>query len=580
MPTIQNRRATAAQWTAANPVLAAGEIGFELDTNAIKVGDGLTPWKTLPYLSDESLKTLVESGRLSEAALNDAYALRWKPNEPVVVGAVRTSPGGELVRASEAHTAGATFDPTKWVPVVPLAGDPTPLLDTLAAKADFAGAGRLSLAVVSDSTANAPDEWLRLWMRRYWADAAFPSNVRGEYNAWNATANEWEQTVDQEGVDQTDDGIAVEDTFTRTGALRNSMSDSGDVWWFGSSGGAWASDGSSASASGAASVGLPVGSTVQTVRLDLLVTTLAPAVDQVMRVWLCANEIGTSGVWLNFTVSTAGVWSCSNFKRLNDVVGIGGISATDIGVTDNAAAPQEVGIDASVAEDGTVTITATGPTGTTKTITATLTPAESANLKSEFMLTSTVATDRHQIDYIKVTRPTRQPDGDALIVWNGAIAGARLSTFSSVKRDDMFSGKRCDALVVSIGHNHGVQRPDDFTDELESFVTAFQSEHPECKQVMVCSQNPEYEPQTQGFIDFHRRRQAAVKAVARRKGWDYLPVFEWFASRPNRGREYVQSDGIHPTNPPYGVTTGAFGSVLWADRTQAMVRARRQVGRG
>lgn len=74
MPTIQNRRATAAQWTAANPVLAAGEIGFELDTNRLKVGDGLTPWSTLSYLTDESLSDLIESGRLSEAALNDTYA--------------------------------------------------------------------------------------------------------------------------------------------------------------------------------------------------------------------------------------------------------------------------------------------------------------------------------------------------------------------------------------------------------------------------------------------------------------------------------------------------------------------------
>lgn len=76
MPTIQNRRATAAQWTAANPVLAAGEIGFELDTNAIKIGDGLTRWKTLSYLTDESLTELVKSGRLSEAVLNDTYALK------------------------------------------------------------------------------------------------------------------------------------------------------------------------------------------------------------------------------------------------------------------------------------------------------------------------------------------------------------------------------------------------------------------------------------------------------------------------------------------------------------------------
>lgn len=50
MPTIQNRRATAAQWTAANSVLAAGEIGFELDTNKVKVGDGLKAWGALEYL--------------------------------------------------------------------------------------------------------------------------------------------------------------------------------------------------------------------------------------------------------------------------------------------------------------------------------------------------------------------------------------------------------------------------------------------------------------------------------------------------------------------------------------------------
>ena len=73
MPTIQNRRATAAQWTAANPVLAAGEIGFELDTNSVKIGDGLTPWETLSYLSDESLSELIETGRLSESVLNGTY---------------------------------------------------------------------------------------------------------------------------------------------------------------------------------------------------------------------------------------------------------------------------------------------------------------------------------------------------------------------------------------------------------------------------------------------------------------------------------------------------------------------------
>lgn len=46
---IQLRRGTAAQWTAANPVLAAGEIGIELDTGQFKVGNGSAAWASRPY---------------------------------------------------------------------------------------------------------------------------------------------------------------------------------------------------------------------------------------------------------------------------------------------------------------------------------------------------------------------------------------------------------------------------------------------------------------------------------------------------------------------------------------------------
>ena len=46
---IQLRRDTAADWTSGNPTLAAGEIGFESDTNQIKLGDGATAWTSLAY---------------------------------------------------------------------------------------------------------------------------------------------------------------------------------------------------------------------------------------------------------------------------------------------------------------------------------------------------------------------------------------------------------------------------------------------------------------------------------------------------------------------------------------------------
>ena len=48
---IQVRRDTASDWSANNPVLAEGEIGFELDTARIKVGDGVRNWLNLPYTS-------------------------------------------------------------------------------------------------------------------------------------------------------------------------------------------------------------------------------------------------------------------------------------------------------------------------------------------------------------------------------------------------------------------------------------------------------------------------------------------------------------------------------------------------
>jgi hypothetical protein len=46
---IQLRRGTAAQWTSTNPTLAAGEQGFETDTNKMKIGNGSTAWNSLSY---------------------------------------------------------------------------------------------------------------------------------------------------------------------------------------------------------------------------------------------------------------------------------------------------------------------------------------------------------------------------------------------------------------------------------------------------------------------------------------------------------------------------------------------------
>jgi hypothetical protein len=47
---LQFRRGTAALWASANPVLAAGEFGFETDTNKGKIGNGTTAYNSLSYV--------------------------------------------------------------------------------------------------------------------------------------------------------------------------------------------------------------------------------------------------------------------------------------------------------------------------------------------------------------------------------------------------------------------------------------------------------------------------------------------------------------------------------------------------
>jgi hypothetical protein len=48
---IQFRRDTSSAWTAANPILAEGELGLETNTGKFKVGTGITPWNSLGYSS-------------------------------------------------------------------------------------------------------------------------------------------------------------------------------------------------------------------------------------------------------------------------------------------------------------------------------------------------------------------------------------------------------------------------------------------------------------------------------------------------------------------------------------------------
>lgn len=59
---IQVRRGTASQWTATNPVLAAGEWGYESDTNKAKIGNGSSAWNSLSYFGGTGTVSSITAG--------------------------------------------------------------------------------------------------------------------------------------------------------------------------------------------------------------------------------------------------------------------------------------------------------------------------------------------------------------------------------------------------------------------------------------------------------------------------------------------------------------------------------------
>ncbi len=78
---MQQRRGTESQWTTANPILAAGEIGFESDTGQFKIGDGINHWDDIPYFKNlddlggtlDDYVPLTQKGANGGVATLDAY---------------------------------------------------------------------------------------------------------------------------------------------------------------------------------------------------------------------------------------------------------------------------------------------------------------------------------------------------------------------------------------------------------------------------------------------------------------------------------------------------------------------------
>ena len=94
---IQTRRDTAANWTSTNPVLAAGEIGYETDTNKFKFGNGSAVYSALPLAAsgDNEVFWLVPANAIAEA--NFVIAA----NLPFLVRAIGVNPNVQFFSSTD-----------------------------------------------------------------------------------------------------------------------------------------------------------------------------------------------------------------------------------------------------------------------------------------------------------------------------------------------------------------------------------------------------------------------------------------------------------------------------------------------
>lgn len=158
MSTIQVRRGTAAQWSSANPVLAAGEPGFETDTGVLKIGDGSTAWSSLPVYTGTAsailtqLLTVDGSGSLLDADTVDGFHASSF--------ATATDLTNHISDSSDAHDASAiSYNGSTNISATDVEAALDELDSEKVAKAGDSMSGTLELLQWTELSGESPDGW-------------------------------------------------------------------------------------------------------------------------------------------------------------------------------------------------------------------------------------------------------------------------------------------------------------------------------------------------------------------------------------------------------------------------------------
>lgn len=186
--TFKLRRDTAADWVTKNPILKAGEPGFETDTNKLKIGDNLNAWNDLPYLTGAG--TQGPPGPTGPAGPTGPQGPQGNTGPTGATGA--TGPKGDKGDTGDDGATGATGATGPQGPQ----GDPGPTGATGATgPAGPQGDGAYPLAGYGFHSASVPIETARnesthgnSWAARVWVPAGKAINTIGLFVSQTGTA--------------------------------------------------------------------------------------------------------------------------------------------------------------------------------------------------------------------------------------------------------------------------------------------------------------------------------------------------------------------------------------------------------
>jgi hypothetical protein len=145
---MAQRKDTAANWTAANPILLSGEIGYETDTKKFKIGDGTTNWNSLAYLPiPDGSGNLTITGNLE---IGTTGSLTFEGS---------TANGFETTLAVTDPTADRTITLPNVSGTVVTTGDTGSVTSTMIAdgtivNADISGSAEIAVSKLANGTAN------------------------------------------------------------------------------------------------------------------------------------------------------------------------------------------------------------------------------------------------------------------------------------------------------------------------------------------------------------------------------------------------------------------------------------------